>query len=164
VLRGGKLLAAAASPAERRHARELGADATVDVESPDWPAAVRDATGGDGVDVVLDAVGGDVGERSLECLAPFGRLVVHGVASKRPATFAGAQLMRGNQSVIGYRLAHRPGAGRGAAPVVSRLLELLEAGELRGVVRHAFALEEAAEAHRAVAARETVGKVVLTVE
>ena len=47
-----------------------------------------EATDGRGVDVVLDAVGGDVGELSLTCLAPFGRLVVYGVASKRLASFA----------------------------------------------------------------------------
>lgn len=169
TLGAGTVVATAGSAGKRRLARELGADAAVDPAGDEWPAAVLAATGGRGADVVLDAVGGDVGERSLECLAPFGRLVVYGVASTRLAAFAGSQLMRGNQSVVGYWLTERlamngNGAGTPAASLVARLLRLVDAGELREVVRHVYPLERSAEAHRAISARETVGKVVLTVD
>ena len=133
---------------------------------PDWPERVLEATDGRGVDVVLDAVGGDVGELSLTCLAPFGRLVVYGVASKRLASFAGSQLMQRNQSVVGYWLTSRLASGSADAAVVAKvvpqLLELAATGRIQGVVRHAFRLEQAGEAHRAVSDRRTVGKVVLT--
>jgi NADPH2:quinone reductase len=167
ALGAGTVVATAGSAEKRRLAVELGADAALDYAADDWPEQVLEATDGHGADVVLDAVGGEVGERSLECLAPFGRLVVYGVASGRLASFAGSQLMQRNQAVIGYWLTTRLLADArersAAATVVPQLVELLERGELRSVVRHAFPLEAAADAHRAVAARQTVGKVVLAV-
>ncbi len=161
------VIATAGSDEKRRLAQELGADVTIDYAKPDWSERVLEATGGQGVDIVLDAVGGDIGEQSLDCLAPYGRLVVYGVSSGRLASFAGSQLMLKNQSVAGYWLAGRLVAGGTRPPVVAdvvpRLLELAVAGQLHGVVRHEFALDGAAEAHRAVSDRLTVGKVVLTV-
>jgi len=159
------VVATAGSRDKRKLAEDLGADVAIDYSLQDWPEQVRTATGGRGVDIVLDAVGGEVGERSLECLAPFGRLVVYGVASKQLASFAGSQLMAKNQSVVGYWLSSRlapgtPEAAQGAG--VARLLGLAAAGRLSAVVRHVFPLEDAALAHRAVGDRRTVGKVVIT--
>jgi NADPH:quinone reductase len=160
------VIATAGSPDKRKLAMELGADVAVDYTLPEWPDAVLAATGGRGVDIVLDAVGGSVGEQSLACLAAFGTLVVYGVSSSRLASFAGSQLMHKNQSVTGYWLTSRllhPGAGGSpTAGIVAELLKLSQTGRLRAVVHHAFSLEQASEAHRAVSARRTVGKVVLT--
>ena len=160
------VIATAGSPDKRKLAMELGADAAIDYTTPDWPDAVLAATGGRGVDIVLDAVGGSVGEQSPACLAPFGTLVVYGVSSSRLASFAGSQLMHKNQSVTGYWLTSRllhPGAdGSPTSRIVPELLKFSAAGRLRAVVRHAFSLEQASEAHRAVGSRRTVGKVVLT--
>jgi NADPH2:quinone reductase len=164
------VLATAGSAAKRQLALELGADAAFDYTNPDWADEVLKATGGVGADIVLDAVGGEIGEQSLRCLAPFGRLVVYGVSSKSLAAFAGSQLMHKNQSVTGYWLTSRLGArgtdeaaATNAGQIVGSLLGLASDGQLRGIVRHAFPLEEAAAAHRAIADRRTVGKVILTV-
>lgn len=157
------VIATAGSADKRKLAGELGADIEVDYSLPDWADVVLGSTDGRGVDVVLDAVGGDVGEQSLTCLAPFGRLVVYGVSSKRISPFAGSQLMHKNQSVIGYWLTGR--MERDSEPIagiVGDLLKLAASGQVRGVVRHAFPLEDAAGAHRAISDRHTVGKVVLT--
>jgi NADPH:quinone reductase len=164
---GASTVVATAGVAEKRKlAMEVGADVAIDYTLPEWPAAVLAATGGRGVDVVLDAVGGSIGEGSLACLAEYGRLVVYGVSSTRLAPFAGSQLMHRNQSVIGYwlagRLRARDGAGSPTARIVAELLTLAGNGRLHAVVRHAYSLEEAAEAHRAISSRRTVGKVVLT--
>ena len=74
--------------------------------------------------------------------------------------------MHGNQSVVGYWLTGRlrPDSAEGAATarIVAELVHLADSGRLRGVVRHALALEQAAEAHRVISSRRTVGKVVLT--
>src|SRR4051794_30606125 len=107
ALGASTVVATAGSADKRRLALELGADVALDYTSPDWVEQVLEATDGRGVDIVLDAVGGDIGELSLGCLAPFGRLVVYGVASKRLASFAGSQLMQRNQSVVGYWLTSR---------------------------------------------------------
>lgn len=166
----GTVLATAGTAGKRALAAELGADATFDYTSPGWEQAVVDATGGRGADLILDSVGGDVGERSLRCLAPFGRLLVYGVASTSVAAFAGSQLMHKNQSVTGYWLTSRlgPHGTNGAAAtetgqIVRSLLDLADSGQVRGVVRHAFPLEDASAAHRAIAGRQTVGKVILTI-
>lgn len=157
------VIATAGSADKRKLARELGADLEVDYTLPDWAEVVLESTGGRGVDIVLDAVGGDVGEQSLTCLAPFGRLVTYGVSSKRISPFAGSQLMHRNQSVIGYWLTGRiERDSEPIAAIVTDLLELAASGQVRGVVRHAFPLEDAAGAHRAISDRRTVGKVVLT--
>jgi NADPH:quinone reductase len=164
VLGASTVMATAGSAAKRQLAAELGADVVADYTVPGWADEVLASTGGRGADIVLDAVGGDIGEQSLDCLAPFGRLVAYGVSSKRLAPFAGTQLMHKNQTISGYWLTGRLADDSGSvASVVARLLKLADAGQLHGVVRHAFALEDAADAHRAISDRRTVGKVVLTV-
>jgi NADPH2:quinone reductase len=164
VLGASTVIATAGSAAKRDLAAELGADVVADYTAPGWADEVLASTGGRGADIILDAVGGDIGEQSLDCLAPFGRLVAYGVSSKRLAPFAGTQLMHKNQTVAGYWLTGRLAAdSQSVASVVAVLLKLADAGELRAVVRHAFALEDAADAHRAISDRRTVGKVVLTI-
>lgn len=165
VFGASTVVATAGSTDKRKLAMELGADVAIDYTTPEWPEAVLAATGGRGVDIILDAVGGPIGEQGLTCLAAYGTLVVYGVSSSRLASFSGSQLMHKNQSVTGYWLGSRLGSGGGDAPttrIVPELLTLASGGRLRAVVRHAFSLEQAAEAHRAVSARRTVGKVVLT--
>lgn len=164
VLGASTVIATAGSADKRKLAAELGADVTVDYTVPDWADAVLASTGGQGADIILDAVGGDVGEQSLACLAPFGRLVSYGVSSKLLAAFSGSQLMQKNQSVTGYWLTGR--LARDSRPVmdaVASLLGLAGQGRIHAVVRHAFPLEKVADAHRAISDRGTVGKVVLTV-
>jgi NADPH2:quinone reductase len=77
----GTVIAAAGSAEKRELAVRPGADHTVDYRQPDWPNRVREFTGGQGVDIVLEMTGGHVFEQSLTCLAPFGRSVVYGFAS-----------------------------------------------------------------------------------
>ncbi len=164
VLGASTVIATASTPAKQQLAAELGADVVVDYTVPGWAGEVLASTGGRGADIILDAVGGDIGEQSLDCLAPFGRLVAYGVSSKRLAPFAGTQLMHKNQTVTGYWLTGRLASdSRSIAGVVTSLLRLAQAGQLRGVVKHAFPLEDAAAAHRAISDRLTVGKVVLTI-
>jgi NADPH2:quinone reductase len=164
VLGASTVIATAGSAAKRDLAAELGADVVADYTAPGWTDEVLALTEGRGADIILDAVGGDIGEQSLDCLAPFGRLVTYGVSSKRLAPFAGTQLMQKNQTVAGYWLTSRLAAdSQSVAEVVADLLKLADAGQLRGVVKHAFALEDAADAHRAISDRRTVGKVVLTI-
>ena len=162
---GASTVVATAGATEKlKLATELGADLAVDYTLDDWVEAVGSATGGRGADVVLDAVGGDIGEQSLQCLAPFGRLVTYGVSSKLLAAFSGSQLMQKNQTVSGYwltgRLTHDP---RPVMAAVAGVLDLAAQGRVHAVVRHAYPLEKAADAHRAISGRGTVGKVVLTV-
>lgn len=160
-LGAGRVLATASTGAKLDLATSLGADAAIDYTRAGWAEEVLAATGGDGVDVVLDAVGGLIGEDGLTCLADEGRIVVYGVSSKEMAPFAGSQLMQRNQSVTGFWLTSW--MDRHHELPVHHLLSLVAAGRLTPVVRTVFPLEEVTQAQQALAERSTVGKILLTV-
>jgi NADPH2:quinone reductase len=159
----GRVIAVASSPAKRELALSLGADATVDPAAPDLTAALREANGGARVDVVLEMTGGPVFDASLRALAPFGRLVTYGQASRTaPAPVDPTNLMAHSTAVIGFWLAHcyREPA-RWLAPGITELLAMLADRRLTAVVGGTYALGDAADAHRSLLARESTGKLVL---
>lgn len=155
------VIGTAGSVEKRELALSLGADHAVDYAREDWVERVLEATGGRGADVVLESVGGDVGARAYECLAPLGRLATFGAASGeglRPPDMW--QLNLKGQTVSGYG---GPWIRPGRAEVArGALAHHLREGELR-VVGRSFPLAKAASAHRAVEGRATTGKVVLFV-
>ncbi len=128
-----------------------------------WVEQVKNATGDKGVDIILEMVGGRIAEQNLQCLAPFGRMVVYGAASGQIAQFSGIQLMYKNQAIIGYWLASQLRRPERIAQAAMELMQYLANGKLEIVVGQTFPLAEAAEAHRAIAERKTKGKVVLLV-
>lgn len=158
----GRVIATASSPDKRQLALDLGADAAVDARSTDLKAALIEANGGQRVDVVLEMTGGTVFDQSLAALAPFGRLVTFGMASRQPPQPIDAgSLMAHSTAVIGFWLAHattRPGM---VAEAVTGLFELILAGKLRIVLGGSYRLDEVAEAHRALRDRSSTGKLVL---
>lgn len=159
---GASVIGAASSPAKLDLIRRLGADAAVDYSQPGWVEAVREASGGRGVDLVLESVGGAIGAASLDLLAPGGRLVVYGASSHEPVNLATQALMGRGLSVIGYSM----GAQTSPAAMANGLRVLLGAvaeGRLQPTVGARVPLAEAAAAHRLMAARQTTGKVVLDV-
>ncbi len=143
--------------------RELGADAAINYKEADWAEQVTKATDGKGPDVILEMVGGDIAEKSLQVLAPFGRMVVYGAAGGQMVQFSGLQLMYKNQSVVGYWLTAWMNHPDKIAEAAQALMQYLATGKLRIIVGHTFPLEQAAEAHTTIAERKTTGKVVLTV-
>jgi NADPH:quinone reductase len=159
----GRVIATASSPEKRDLALSLGADAAVDPASEDLTAALREANGGARVDVVLEMAGGPVFDASLRALAPFGRLVTYGMASRtQPTPVDPRNLMAHSSGVIGFWLAHcfRDPARWLDGPM-TELLAMLGDGRLRAVVGGTYPLSEAAEAHRALLARRSTGKLVL---
>jgi NADPH:quinone reductase len=143
--------------------RRLGANAAINYTQNDWVEQVKQATGGRGVDVVLEVVGGSIAEQSLQCLAPFGRMVVIGAASGQLVQFSGIQLMYKNLSVVGYWLSAWLSRPDRIAVATIELMQYLATGTLQIVVGQTYPLADAAEAHRAIAERKTTGKVVLLV-
>ncbi len=156
----GRVIATASSQHKRELALSLGADAAVDSTTEELAAALREANGGARVDVVLEMTGGRVFDESLAALAPFGRLVSYGMASRTPPTpVEPANLMRHSSAVIGFWLAHaRPPVLAGA---VTDLFALIGAGKLSPVIGASYSLDEVAEAHRALLSRQSTGKLVL---
>jgi NADPH:quinone reductase len=158
----GRVIAVASSEDKRRLALDLGADVAVDAGEEDLKAALEDANGGK-VDVVLEMVGGTTTDASLAALAPFGRLVFYGMASRQaPSPVDLGALMRRSRGVIGFWLVHAMAdPARHLAAPMDELLAMTAAGELRPVVGEVYPLSEAAQAHRDLRARRTVGKLVL---
>jgi NADPH:quinone reductase len=158
----GNVIAVASSQEKRQLALELGADEAVDAGAPDLKAALVGANRGT-VDVVLDMVGGRTTDQSLAALAPFGRLVHFGMASRTPPSpIQPGALMARSRGVIGFWLAHAMrDPQRHLAEPMRELLELTAAGELRPVVGGTYGLSEARRAHEDLRARRTVGKLLL---
>jgi NADPH:quinone reductase len=143
--------------------RKLGADAAINYTEDNWVEQVKNATRGQGTDIILEMVGGEITEQSLKCLAPFGRMVIYGAASGKIAQFSGIQLMYKNQAIIGYWLTSQLQRADRIAMAAMELMQFLASGKLQIIVGQTFPLAEAAQAHQAVAERRTMGKVVLLV-
>ncbi|PXY26677.1 zinc-binding dehydrogenase [Prauserella endophytica] len=154
---GALVVAAAGGDRKLELAWELGAEFTVDYRKPDWADRVREAVGG--VDVVFDAVGGDVGGAAFELVERGGRMVTFGAASGAPTEIA-EELAAERGVSVGWGIGGTPQELRGFA--VTALAEAA-AGRLRPVIGQRFPLARAAEAHAAIESRDTIGKTLLEV-
>ncbi|NWQ41981.1 NADPH:quinone oxidoreductase family protein [Bacillus sp. EB106-08-02-XG196] len=157
----GKIIATASSPEKLELARKMGADVLINYSESNWVEQVLEATGGKGVDVALEMVGGEVFNNTLKCLATFGRLVVFGAASGEQIRMYPSSLMARNQSVIGFFL---PQIMRKPELLQSSLVELLTylgEGKLKLTIGGVFPLEEAANVHVLLQSRKTTGKLLL---
>jgi NADPH2:quinone reductase len=158
----GRVIATASSEEKLQLARELGADAAVDVTREDLADALIEANGGDRVDVVLEMAGGRVFDQSLSALAAFGRVITYGIASRTPNTVSTGALMGRSHAVVGFWLMHclrRP--QEMVAEPLRDLFERVAAGDLKVVEGQVYGLSEARKAHEDLQARRTSGKLVL---
>jgi len=158
---GAKVIGLASSEEKRKLVAGLGADATVDSRAEDLGAAIREANGGERVDAVLHMSGGAAFDAEMGVLAPLGRMVVFGIASREQREISTAALLRGSKAVIGFWLAHLLMRRDLLAPMIGDLLGAVAAGELRVTVGDVYPLSEAARAHEDLIARRTSGKLLL---
>ncbi|MEU4115524.1 zinc-binding dehydrogenase [Kitasatospora sp. NPDC028055] len=141
--------------------RDLGAEAAIDYSAPDWTEQVLRVTGGAGVDIVFDGVGGEIGRAAFELTARHGRFSVHGASSGRLTVIEPEEAQRrgveviGVEQLFGFRARMRPWAEQVMAQAV--------AGRVRPVVGQTFPLERAADAHAAIEGRSALGKTLLLV-
>ncbi|CCG04057.1 quinone oxidoreductase family protein [Blastococcus saxobsidens] len=163
----GRVIATASSPEKRKLAEDLGAHVTVDPALADedpkaFTAALREANGGKPVDIVLEMTGGNVFAGSLSALAPFGRLVAYGMASRTEtkAVPPGA-LMQRSRAVIGFWLAHCMARPEMLDAAMTDLLQQVADGHLHPVIGGRYPLSDVRQAHEDLLARRTTGKLVL---
>lgn len=145
--------------------RELGADVAINYKEQDFLAEVLAATNGEGVDLILDPVGGSYLERNVKALRQFGRLVNIGLLGGGPGQMNVALLLRKRLRLIGSTLRTRPLPEKIA---ITRQFEAqfwpkLLSGELQPIIDAEFPIQEAQAAHEHVAQDRNVGKVILTV-
>jgi len=158
---GAKVIGLASSEEKRALVERLGADATVDSRSEELGAAIREANGGARVDAVLHMSGGKAFDEELGILAPLGRIVVFGIASREQREISTGALLRGSKTVVGFWLAHLLMRQELVAPMIPELLSAVAAGELEATVGGVYPLSEAARAHEDLIGRGTSGKLLL---
>ena len=141
----------------------MGADVAVDGAAEGLTERLVEANGGTPVDVVLEAIGGEVFDASLEALAPFGRLVTYGVSGGKTNAPNTRKLMRASRAVVGFWFRHcleRPDL---LDEPLADLFARTARGELRPLVGATYPLEQAAQAQIDLAERRTTGKLLLAV-
>jgi NADPH2:quinone reductase len=157
---GATVLATASSDERLAHLTELGMDRGIDYSDDGWVDAVRAATDGRGVDLVVDSVGGKVLAGSVQSLAYRGRAITVGSAGRDPQPFDISVLAAGNHSLTGVFFGAEIISPRAQA-LVAQLIDDVASGALRVLVDRTFPLAEAAAAHAFVESRQAVGRVVL---
>lgn len=161
---GLTVIVTAGNAAKCARARDLGADGAIDYNACDFVAEVQAITGGRGVDIVLDMVGGDYVPRNLACLAPDGRHATIAVQRGVTAEINMAAVMMKRLTLTGSTLRARTDAFKAlvARELQEAVWPLVAEGRLRPVMDQAFPLAEAAAAHSRMEAGDHVGKIVLT--
>jgi NADPH:quinone reductase len=158
---GAKVIGLASSEDKRALVQSLGAEACVDSRAEDLAAAIREANGGERVDAVLHMSGGDAFDAEMSVLAPLGRMVVFGIASREQRDVSTAALLRGSKTIIGFWLVHLLARRDLVAPMIGELLGAVAAGKLRATVGDVYPLSDAARAHEDLIARRSRGKLLL---
>jgi len=160
---GARIFVTAGSEEKCARCRELGADLAINYRSDDFAKAVLEATGGRGVDVVLDSIGAPYLDANLRSLAIGGRLVLIGLMGGASSEIGLGALLVRRLSVIGSTLRARPVDEKAeiVRGFLARFGDALEKGRIGPVVDRVLPLAQAAEAHRAMKASEHFGKIVL---
>lgn len=163
LARGARVISTAGSDDKCRALEQLGVARAINYKTQDFVASVKEITGGRGVDVILDIVGGSYAPRNLECLARDGRLVQIGLQGGASAEIPLRTIMLKRLTLTGSTLRIRTPAEKG---VIAQALErevwpLLAAGTVRPIVDRTFPMSEAGDAHRYLESGDAIGKVVL---
>jgi NADPH:quinone reductase len=161
ILGAGAVLGTASTTKKLDFIRNLGADDAIDYTVDSWPQTVLEKTGGKGVDILLESIGGDIFEKNFECLAPFGRYILFGSTRGPGEPFAPRRLMQKSQSLTGFYL-----------PVYLARPDLIHQGmeflvkatadkKLKPSIAQVLPLSQTAEGHRLLEDREVQGTILL---
>jgi NADPH2:quinone reductase len=158
---GARVIGAARGKQKLDLARQLGADAAIDYSQSSWPEQVLANTGGAGADMVFDGVGGEIGRTAFEVTARGGRISTHGTPGGGFASIDPEEARRRDITVRGIE--HVQFAPADARQLTERAMSEAAAGRIRPVIGQTFPLEQAADAHRAIEARDVTGKTLLEI-
>ena len=160
-----RVLVTAGSAEKCAACERLGAERAINYRTEDFVQIVQEKTGGRGVDVILDMVGGDYFPRNLEALAVDGRLVQIAILRGAKAELPLLRVMQRRLTITGSTLRPRsvPEKGAIAARLRREVWPLVEQGRIRPVIHATYPLAQAAEAHRVMESSTHIGKLVLTI-
>ena len=161
---GSHAIVTAGSAVKCEACMRLGAEHAINYRKTDFVAAVKHATGGRGVDVILDMVGGEYTPRNLELLALEGRLVQIALLGGASAQVNLGLVLRQRLTITGSTLRVRSVTEKGAIAnaVRTHVWPLIESGAVKPVIHATFPLRAAADAHRLMESSDHIGKIVLT--
>jgi len=162
---GHRVFATAGTLEKCRACEALGAERAINYKEEDFAAVIKELTGGKGVDVVLDMVGGDYVAREVSCLADDGRIVVIALLGGSKANVDLGQVLRRRLTITGSTLRPRPIAfkARIAQELRERVWPLIANGAIKPVIYQTFPLAQAAQAHALMESSAHVGKIMLQV-
>ncbi len=159
---GAKVIATASTQEKLDLATSLGADAVINYTTQDFETEIQEQTGGKGVELILECVGGPVLEKSVRCVASYGRLISYGNASGATANLAAADIFAANRTVIGFSMGRSPVGSLDHKAAMAEIFPMISSGKTRLIVDQVLPMSQVADAHRHLAARGTRGKVILT--
>jgi NADPH2:quinone reductase len=161
---GNRVFATAGSDEKCAACLRLGAERAINYRTQDFEKEILAATGGKGVNVILDMVGGDYVPRELKCLADDGRLVFIAYLRGPKTELNIDAVMRRRLTITGSTLRPRPVEFKAAIArnLREKIWPLIEAGKIKPEIYKTFPLEQAAEAHRLMESSQHIGKIVLT--
>jgi len=162
---GNRVFATAGSDEKCAACVKLGAEKAINYKTQDFAAEIKAATGGKGVNVILDMVGGDYVPKELKCLADEGRLVFIAFLRGPKTELDINEVMRRRLTISGSTLRPRPVEFKGAIAknLREKIWPLVEAGKIKPVIYRTLPLAQAADAHRLLESGAHIGKIVLTV-
>jgi NADPH2:quinone reductase len=162
---GHRVFVTAGTAEKCAECEKLGATRAINYRNEDFVAVIKQLTGGRGVDVILDMVGGDYVPRELACLADDGRLSLIAFLGGTKTSLDMTDILRRRLTITGSTLRPRPVEVKAtiARALREKVWPLIEAGKIRPVIYQTFALEEAAAAHALMESSEHIGKILLSV-
>ena len=161
---GIRLIATAGSDEKCRLAEAHGAEVCINYRTEDFVSRVKELTGGKGVPVVMDSVGKDTFDGSLDCLSPLGMMISFGNASGRVPPFDILPLAQKGSLTLTRPTLFAHIADHDACQEMARILfGKLQSGAVKTNIGHRHSLDQVAEAHRALEARETTGSTIFLV-
>ncbi|THB75708.1 MAG: hypothetical protein D6B25_11505 [Desulfobulbaceae bacterium] len=157
-----QIYGSSSSPWKHPQIQSYGVQAIVDYREPSYPEIIMEVSENKGADVILNPLGGSTVQTDLQCLAPFGRLVLFGELSKESTSLPPAGLYTTNKTIIGASFGHlRKNQPDEAAMVIQDVIEMLADGRLKMSIDRSLPLSEAARAHQLLEDQGAVGKIVL---
>lgn len=158
---GARVITTASTQDKLDLSRSLGADETINYTTDDFETIVQELTNGKGVDLVLECVGGPVLEKSVKCVATYGRLISYGNASGSPANIPSGDFTSANRTIIGFSMGRSPVGKLDHKSAMAELFPMIASGQAKLIVDQVLPMSEVAKAHQHLSNRGTRGKVIL---
>ena len=159
---GAKVIATASTQDKLDLCKSLGADVVINYTEADFEEVVKDESGGDGVKLVAECVGGEVLEKSVRCVSAYGTLVSYGNASQTPANLPTSDITSVNRTVVGFSMGRSPLGSLDHKAAMAEMFPMIAAGQAKLVVDQILPMAEVGKAHQHLANRGAMGKVILT--